>query len=100
MRVSLLTPEPLSLPRLAGRDKPLDGYSGNSFGKLLKEKINEVDRLQKEANVLIERFVTGKGVDLHQVMLATEKANLSLQLTIQVRNKLVEAYQEIWRMQV
>ena len=45
-------------------------------------------------------MLTGKPVDLHQVMIAAEQAGLALQLTVQVRNKIIEAYQEISRMQV
>lgn len=72
-----------------------------SFSDTLKSKIEEVNDKQIEANVLTDKLVKGEdGVDIHQVMLATEEAKMSLQLAVQVRNKLVEAYQELNRMQL
>lgn len=87
---------------------PLRGASGPepaareeaSFREILTQKLEEVDRLQKEADTLVQRFAAGQVEDVHQVLLAAEKANLALQLTVQVRNKVVEAYQEIARMQI
>jgi len=73
---------------------------GQSFGNLLQKALQEVDRLQDEAEAASRAFVEWKVEDLHQVILAGEKAALALQLTVQVRNKVVEAYQELMRMQV
>ncbi|NLW07553.1 MAG: flagellar hook-basal body complex protein FliE [Clostridia bacterium] len=72
----------------------------DSFAKLLKEKIAETNNLQLQADALTQQYLAGKVEDVHQVMLALEQANLSLQLMVQVRNKVIEAYQEIWRMQI
>jgi flagellar hook-basal body complex protein FliE len=71
-----------------------------NFGDLLRGALREVDRLQDEAEAANKAFVEGKIEDLHQVILAGEKAALALQMTLQVRNKVVEAYQELMRMQV
>ncbi len=73
--------------------------SGNSFASLLGDALKEVNRLQLAADETAARMMAGKAEDIHQVMLANEQARLSLQLAVQVRNKLVEAYQEISRMQ-
>lgn len=70
------------------------------FTDVLKNAINQVVDDMKTAEKLNSQLVTGEVKDLHQVMTAMEKANLGLQLTVQVRNKVVEAYQEIMRMQV
>lgn len=70
------------------------------FGDIFKKALNEVNTLQKESDQLTNKLVTGEVNDISEVMIAAQKANLSLQLTIQVRNKAVEAYQEIMRMQV
>lgn len=72
----------------------------NSFMDYLKDALNEVDNLQKEASFSASKLVLGEEEYLHNTMLAYEKANLALQLTIEVRNKLVEAYQEIMRIQM
>lgn len=71
-----------------------------SFADILQEKLAEVNRLQKQADSLVAQYIAGEQVELHTVMLAVEKASLALQLTVQVRNKLIEAYQEISRMQI
>ncbi|MDR3348045.1 MAG: flagellar hook-basal body complex protein FliE [Acidaminococcales bacterium] len=74
--------------------------SAPSFSDLLRAAVNEVNGLQKNAQAKNIELVAGRVEDLSEVMIAAEKAALSLQLTVQVRNKVVEAYQEIMRMQV
>lgn len=71
----------------------------DSFAGLLSDALQEVNRLQVNAVEATAAMAAGKAEDIHQVMLANEQARLSLQLAVQVRNKLVEAYQEISRMQ-
>lgn len=71
-----------------------------SFGDVLKDSLNKVNEAQLHSEQITHDFVIGKDVELHQVMIATEKANLALQLTMQIRNKVIESYQEIMRMQV
>jgi len=70
------------------------------FSDILKNKLDEVNDKQVEAEVTTESFIKGEDTDIHEVMIRTEEAKLSLQLAVQMRNKLVEAYQEISRMQV
>ena len=70
-----------------------------SFTETLKESIADVNRLQKEADQAIESLVVGKTKDIAQTMIAVEKANVSFQLMTQVRNRILEAYQEVMRMQ-
>lgn len=71
-----------------------------SFASMLSEAIDQVHTYQSESQQLTSQLVTGQVEDVHQVMIAAQKASLSLQLTVQVRNKIVESYQEIMRMQV
>ncbi len=86
---------PLSLGR-----KEEAGGSGDSFGKLLKNSIEEVNRLQSEAGRSIEHLITGESKNLHETMIAMEKAKISFRLMLEVRNKIIEAYQDVMRMQV
>lgn len=72
----------------------------NSFISMLKDKLDEVNNNQIAADNATESFVKGDSTDIHQVMLQGEEAKLSLELAVQVRNKLVEAYQELNRMQL
>jgi len=71
-----------------------------NFKNVLTDALNKVEATQKESDLMTNKLVTGEVTDIHQVMIASQKASLSLQLTVQVRNKVVEAYQEIMRMQV
>ena len=74
--------------------------SSGGFGKLLLDALTRVNDLQLEADNAIQDVVLGKEEDLHRAIIALEKANLALGLTVQVRNKVIEAYQEIMRMQM
>ena len=71
-----------------------------SFADTLKNSIEKVDKLQAEADQSVQELLTGNEQNLHQVMIAVEKANLSFQLMMQVRNKIIGAYEEMMRTQV
>ena len=73
---------------------------GVSFKELVKDTIGEVNKMQKTADDLAVKLASGDVEDVHRAMIAMQKAKLALDLTIQVRNKVIEAYQEIMRMQV
>lgn len=73
---------------------------GGDFRAVLGESLAEVNRLQGQADAAVEELVTGKGISLHETMIALEKADLSFRLMMQVRNKIVQAYREILSMQV
>ncbi|HHY33751.1 MAG TPA: flagellar hook-basal body complex protein FliE [Firmicutes bacterium] len=70
------------------------------FKEMLDSAIDTVNNLQRNADKLTQQLATGELKDLHQVMIAVEEVNVALQLTMQIRNKIVEAYQEVMRMQV
>ena len=74
--------------------------TGQSFGQTIKEAFSGVNELQTNADEVATRFAQGDAVEMHQAMIAMQKASTALQFTIQVRNKIIEAYQEIMRMQV
>jgi len=74
--------------------------SGSNFGDMLQSKLDEVNNAQLNADSVTESFIKGEGPDVHEVMLAGEEAKMSMQLAVQIRNKFVEAYQEINRTQV
>jgi flagellar hook-basal body complex protein FliE len=82
------------------QEKTSNVQEGNGFGDFLNKAIGEVNSLQQDSSQLKSNLVTGNIEDIHQVMIASEKANLAFQLTLQIRNKVIEAYQEIMRMQV
>ncbi|MGO4543871.1 flagellar hook-basal body complex protein FliE [Paenibacillus sp. 2TAB23] len=70
-----------------------------SFGQYLQTAIDNVSNQEKNVHKLNDKYLIGE-VDVTKVLIASEQAQLSLQLTSQVRNKVVEAYQEIMRMQI
>ena len=85
-----------------GEVKPspeLPGQSG-SFATLLQHSLERVNGLQHEADAAARAFALGQAPSVHDTMIAMEKADIALRLTTKVRNKVVEAYQDIMRMQV
>jgi len=70
------------------------------FKESLAKTVREIDNLQTEANQAIESMSVGEPKDVHEVMIAMEKAGISLRLMVQVRNKILSAYEEIMRLQV
>lgn len=79
---------------------PSAGQPPGGFSSVLTGALHTVDALQKTAGAEVGRFLRGEGVDLHQVALAQQQAQLGFELFLQVRNKAVQAYQEIMRMQI
>jgi flagellar hook-basal body complex protein FliE len=73
---------------------------GKSFGAFLEGSIAEVNNLQQQADQAIQDLAIGKETDLHHTMIALEKAEVSFKLMMQVRNKIITAYEEIMRMQI
>lgn len=71
-----------------------------SFSQYFDEALNNVNALQKKSQEATMNMAAGKVEDISQVVVAAEKASIALQLTMQVRNKALDAYQEIMRMQV
>jgi flagellar hook-basal body complex protein FliE len=82
-------------PRPAGAEE-----GGGSFATVLKDSLAEVNRLQRAAGDAIGAYASGEKASLHDTMIALEQADVSFRMLMQVRNKIVEAYQEILRMQV
>ena len=90
---------------LANGISKLDGTDSAApqadFGQLLKSAVEQVNTVQQTASQLNQEFAGGnQDVELHEVMISLQKANISFQSMIQVRNRLVMAYQEIMNMQV
>lgn len=76
------------------------GAVADSMGTLISRAVEQLDASQKAADGNIAALVAGEPVDLHHVMLQMEESMLNLNLALQVRNKVIEAYQEVQRMQV
>ena len=74
--------------------------SRESFENTLKKFINDVNSLQNQASEATEKLATGEITDVHQVMIAVEEASIAMEFMLEIRNKIVEAYQEVMRMPV
>ena len=79
-------------------DAPVSS-GGASFGNTLKDLLGKVDESSDAANDAVTKMIDGTG-DVHEAMIALQKADVALQMTVQIRNKLVQAYQDVMRMPV
>lgn len=86
---------PLERPELA----PAPERPGASFGDLFRKAINDTSGMQDDAQDMIAAYLRGDPVELHQVMAASEEASISLELLVELRNKLTEAYRTVMNIQ-
>ena len=77
------------------------GKSGDAspFGGLFSDAVGQIDQLEDQARVTVDRMMAGAGVDVHQAMIATQKADMAFELALSIRNKAVQAYQSVLGMQ-
>ncbi|MDX1952344.1 MAG: flagellar hook-basal body complex protein FliE [Verrucomicrobiota bacterium] len=90
---------PLGGSSLISRAMPV-AEGGSSFSGVLGQMVSDVSSKQAEASEMVNGLLRGENVSLHQTMLAVEEASVSFQLMVEVRNKLLESYQELMRMQI
>ena len=90
----------LPLTNTATSNKTAVADTQKKFASFLKESINNVNQAQNESDMLTNKLARGENVDLSQVMIASQKASITMQATLEIRNKAVEAYQEMMRMSV
>ncbi len=93
------------LPSGAGLALPIPGAetanaNGKSFGQYMMDALAEVNKAQVHAADMTAQYAAGKPMDVHQVMIATQEAGTMLNMAVQVRNKVVDAYQEVMRINV
>lgn len=75
------------------------GAAPAPFADLLTDAVGQVSQLQDQAQATVEGLMTGAGVDVHQAMIATQKADMAFEMALAVRNKAVQAYQQVISMQ-
>jgi flagellar hook-basal body complex protein FliE len=89
------------IPSLPSTTSPAGGQStGADFGNALKQAVGALQQLGGQADASSLSLAKGDPIDIHEVMLANEQASLGFSMAVQVRNKLVDAYSEVMRMQV
>jgi flagellar hook-basal body complex protein FliE len=104
-RVDLMSPEMTPLSASSALLKPQEVASaqpagGDSFATMLGQMASDVNAQQNNATQTVNALQSGQKVPLHQAVIAMEEANVSFQLMVEVRNRLLESYQEIMRMQI
>jgi flagellar hook-basal body complex protein FliE len=96
--VALTSIPNFQLPAMPSLDNA-GGAAGESFASVLSNAVSGVNNLNDSAAAQVSNMVQGGGADINNVMVAVEKADVSFQLMMQVRNKIVSAYQDIEKMQ-
>jgi flagellar hook-basal body complex protein FliE len=79
---------------------PVSSAGGANFENMLGDFVNEVSQKQAAAGNAVTGLLSGQNVSLHQAMISMEEANVSFQMMVEVRNRLLDGYQELMRMQV
>ena len=102
--------KPPTLPQVPAAAPPIDAPSFSpapasssaaaNFHDILSGAIDQVEASRSDANQSVQKFLAGEGDDLHSTILASQRADLEFQMFLQVRNKVVSAYQEVMRMQM
>lgn len=89
-------------PNVVGPEMPAQapGGVGKPFTEYLAEQVKQVNGLQKEADTTVASVATGQSNNVHEMMIALDKADVSFRMLTRVRNKMLDAYQEIMRMSV
>jgi flagellar hook-basal body complex protein FliE len=90
----------LVAPATAAVSTAATAGSASPFAAVLHQAVQQVESFHDNATTSINRFLNGEGDEIHNVAVATQEADLSFQLFMQVRNKVVSAYQQIMQMQV
>lgn len=103
MMLPLSSISPVSVGKLVENPSPGSGTSsagGGGFGKLLSDSIGKLDAAQSLADQQTQALATGQAKDMSTVVMSVEQASLEVQLASQIRNKAVDAYNDIFRMQI
>jgi flagellar hook-basal body complex protein FliE len=88
------------IPTFTNNQKLTPAESQKKFASFLADSLNKVNEAQIHSDVATTKLANGEKIDLHEVMITSQKASVTLQATLEIRNKVIEAYQEVMRMQV
>jgi flagellar hook-basal body complex protein FliE len=100
MKASIIDNDTQAIITAKGANNQTGAAEPASFGEFLNDSINKVSRLQNEANQSIEALASGQNKDIHNTMIAMEKAGVAFRFMMEIRNKVISAYETIMRMQV
>ena len=101
MRTSYISPQQIGIELPSTKiNQVANSEEMESFGNLLQSFIGDVNNLQSNADQMVQKFALGQVEDVHQVVAATEEANIAFQLLLEIRNKLIDAYHTLMGMGV
>jgi len=83
-----------------GINDPSSISDGKTFGEFLKDSLAKVNSIQQEANIAMEKLASGESQNLHETLLAVEKADIAFKTMNQIRLKVIDAYREVMKMQI
>ena len=92
---AITPPVPMEIPA-----PPASATAGGGFAGVFAQAVNAVEGLNRTASASVESFLNGDGQELHNAVMAANQAELALDLFLQVRNKVINAYQEVMKMQI
>jgi len=95
-----LTPPVGNLTAFSNLSRPAAEAIEGNFGELLQSALDRVGTLQSEADRAVENLTLGRDTDIHSTMIAVEKAGIAMELALQIRNKLLNAYETLMRQQI
>lgn len=87
-------------PEIPGSEVPATEHTAATFGNMLKDSLEKANEVQAQADRAVKELAAGRNKNIHETMLLIEKADMSFRLMMQVRNKVLDAYREVMRMQV
>ena len=96
----ILPPRPIDIPQVSPAGKGGAGSNAAGFSELFEQSIARVNEFQQASKEKTEALMRGEDLDVHEVVLAGQRAELAFDYFLQVRSKVVQAYQEIMRMQM
>lgn len=99
-RLDALLPQSLEVDKKPPALSDAKKDNSDNFSDILKNALNSVNSAQFEADEAVKQVLAGESKDIHETMIALQKADVSLKLMLEVRNKILEAYQEVMRTQM
>jgi len=101
MAIQSISPNPIpAIPEIGSTQKPSASGNTKQIGETFANMLSTLDQSQQNSDALIQKLAQGENVDLHTVMIAMEENNVNFNVALGIRDKLVDAYREIMRMQV
>lgn len=98
--INTVDPNFFSISQIGFSENKKNENIAGTFGEFLNNAMSKISELERRSNYIAEEFAAGRTDNIHEVMIAAQKVDIALQFTMQIRNKILDAYTEIMRMQI